>query len=487
MNDLINLLRFPQLNYTLENLPPLQLEEIPPELLQQLKNGDIINLKIISAKDGAIKSFIDFEGHLTEVVLKNISSQSFLNEPELEFKVRLGASGQLFPLRNQKSSETMNAIENTTTTNTNKEQNIFKNIELSDIKPSKIISKLLSEKNIPETAIKEIAQKLNSLQPNILKSGYDIQLDKNIVKSLQNIIQNKDIKVLANEINNFFNELEGKQINGQISERNQEFTTVKTLLGETFFTSKLKLPLAEKIILNIEKIIPNKESSNRFLSELLSDTKTIQQSPSGKLISERMQNLNAATLNIIKPHFAFQGKDIFSDIFNFYQSAITKDLSLWIGKKQIDKITTAGSDGNRQLQELNNFLLNSVKENAIWKIVEMPMFDGSLFSSLKIAVKKDSSSSKTQKKKTGTRFVVETEFSKLGKFQFDGYSVAEKRKLDLIIRTSKNISDDFCKHIINLFKKTLYDVNYSGSVKINQQDNFIPLHSTTEKHEGFYI
>ena len=132
-------------------------------------------------------------------------------------------------------------------------------------------------------------------------------------------------------------------------------------------------------------------------------------------------------------------------------------------------------------------LQGSQKETTSWRIVEMPFYDGFQLSAIKIAVKKDKQKQERQKDKKTTRFVVETEFSKLGKFQFDGFSKVQLRSLDLIIRTSEQISDDFCLNIINLFKKSLYDLDYSGTIKINRAENFINFNDESIINEGVYI
>jgi hypothetical protein len=120
-------------------------------------------------------------------------------------------------------------------------------------------------------------------------------------------------------------------------------------------------------------------------------------------------------------------------------------------------------------------LQNSLKETTSWRIVEMPFYDGTQLSALKIAVKKDKRQKEKQNERKTARFVVETEFSKLGRFQFDGFSKVQSRSLDLIIRTSEKISDDFCANIINLFKKSLYKLDYSGTIKINCKSDFIKI------------
>ena len=98
---------------------------------------------------------------------------------------------------------------------------------------------------------------------------------------------------------------------------------------------------------------------------------------------------------------------------------------------------------------------------------------------------------KEQKRKPsgGVRFLVDTDFSKLGQFQFDGFSLASERRFDLVIRTSRLQNEDFCLHIINLFKKSLYDVNYVGNVKINLRESFVKvdIDQPEPMKEGVYI
>ena len=98
---------------------------------------------------------------------------------------------------------------------------------------------------------------------------------------------------------------------------------------------------------------------------------------------------------------------------------------------------------------------------------------------VKLAVKKkkqdkDADNQPSPHKKEA-RFVLETEFSKLGKFQFDGFSVVNERRFDLIIRTSKMLPDDFCAHVVNLFKTSLHAVDYHGNIKLNLKENFIKI------------
>ena len=44
-----------------------------------------------------------------------------------------------------------------------------------------------------------------------------------------------------------------------------------------------------------------------------------------------------------------------------------------------------------------------------------------------------------------------------------------------------------CSNIINLFKKSLYDLDYSGTIKINRNENFINFNEENTIVEGVYI
>ena len=70
---------------------------------------------------------------------------------------------------------------------------------------------------------------------------------------------------------------------------------------------------------------------------------------------------------------------------------------------------------------------------------------------------------------------MDTEFTRLGGFQFDGFSFAKDRRFDLVIRTQKNIDDDLYANIIKIFKTTLHDLQYVGNIKINLKENFIKI------------
>ena len=178
---------------------------------------------------------------------------------------------------------------------------------------------------------------------------------------------------------------------------------------------------------------------------------------------------------------------------NFVKGAMKRNVTEWIGKELTEELNRSGAEGREVISRLSGFINANSREGVSWRMVEIPFLDGSNLSKIRVAVKKyDDENEKNTKEKSrfGTRFVVDTSFSRLGEFQFDGFSVAKERRFDLIIRTSRSVGDDLCANIVRIFKTTLNEVGYAGSVNVNVKENFIKIcedeHSKTLK-DGIYI
>ena len=180
---------------------------------------------------------------------------------------------------------------------------------------------------------------------------------------------------------------------------------------------------------------------------------------------------------------------------NFIKGAMTHDLEAWLGKAVVKELQTAGAEGQEVANRLNGFMNATNREGVSWRMVEIPFFSGDSISKIRVAIKKfaddEENKNRPKKDKYATRFVVDTSFSVLGDFQFDGFSFVKDRRFDLIIRTSKEVGDDLYANILRLFKTTLSNLDYAGNVKINVKENFIKVcddevRDKTLKH-GIYI
>jgi len=348
----------------------------------------------------------------------------------------------------------------------------------------------------------QIADVIGVIKLDLNQIGNINNTDNSLLQPLKNVLfkiaQNpQEFSSFKAELNSVLNNLTGKQIEGEIFINDNNQTIVKTILGETYLVSKAKIPTSEKILLEITGRINNEEHI-KLLQDLIktisSDNKealkqeNILKAKGVELLKELLPKIETSLLQQIINTLPVKNDNIVESIYNFYKAVIDKDITrIFPSVNYTDDIAGNRNINSSELTEINNFMAKSVRETISWRVVEMPLFDGTRFFPLKIAVKKDSEQAKSDNRKKGTRFLVETEFSKLGSFQFDGFSSVERRSLDLIVRTSKQLDDDFCSCIINLFKKSLYDVNYSGAIKINCQQNFIKIPDKEIVNKGVYI
>ncbi|MBR6663984.1 MAG: hypothetical protein IKL33_04070, partial [Alphaproteobacteria bacterium] len=211
--------------------------------------------------------------------------------------------------------------------------------------------------------------------------------------------------------------------------------------------------------------------------------------PLAKLVDPLIKNVAYQPMaEIIATKIPGMKPDLLSNLYSFYKASQSRDIRDWLGGDIYNKIVSLPKS-KEILSNIESVLISSVKDTPTWRVVEVPFFDGAQIFSWKLSVARDRQDEKNKfKSKSGIRFVVDTEFTSLGAFQFDGFSSAKERRLDLIIRTSKHQSEDFCSQIINLFKKSLYDVDYVGTIKINLKTDFIKTHEEDiPSREGVYI
>ena len=272
---------------------------------------------------------------------------------------------------------------------------------------------------------------------------------------------------------------------------------VKTPLGETYFTSEMKIPVSQKVVIDINPHAPAIDKYIKTADEIIkkilpdykfsSDNKDIIKDTALNHLAEIIQYADPKIINIITSGLPLQNNNLVENMYKLYKGIITKDITQWLGDENIKELLSDKINAPKYVADLTDMLQSGIKETASWRIVEMPFFDGTQLSAMKIALRKDKEQKEKSKNKKTVRFVVETEFSKLGKFQFDGFSKVQSRSFDLIIRTSSKISEDFCSNIINLFKKSLYDLDYSGTIKINMFENFINFNEEIMATKGVYV
>lgn len=498
MNNLINLISSGLFTKITET-PSLQLSEIPVELQSILKPGQVVILNILSETGKTFMGNLEIDGQFFDVSIKNNFSLKLPKGETITLNVKVGSAGRLLPYVPQKTSFETTGYGPTTIF---ENKSIVPNIEISPLKPTDFITQIIKDYPSLEGIKQQIADVIGGIKLDLNQIGNINNTDNSLLQPLKNVLfkiaQNpQEFSSFKAELNSVLNNLTGKQIEGEIFINDNNQTIVKTILGETYLVSKAKIPTSEKILLEITGRINNEEHI-KLLQDLIktisSDNKealkqeNILKAKGVELLKELLPKIETSLLQQIINTLPVKNDNIVESIYNFYKAVIDKDITrIFPSVNYTDNIAGNRNINSSELTEINNFMAKSIRETISWRVIEMPLFDGTRFFPLKIAVKKDSEQAKSDNRKKGTRFLVETEFSKLGSFQFDGFSSVERRSLDLIVRTSKQLDDDFCSCIINLFKKSLYDVNYSGAIKINCQQNFIKIPDKEIVNKGVYI
>ena len=203
------------------------------------------------------------------------------------------------------------------------------------------------------------------------------------------------------------------------------------------------------------------------------------------LISSGQQELAAAVLNKIPEP---SSPKMLANMVSYIKAGSEHNLSKWLGSEIVDKLS-ATKEGREVVAKLGTMFVSSNQDGINWRIMEVPVLNGQTINKIRIAVKKILDEEEKKKRKEnrlyGTRFVVDTNFSRLGSFQFDGFALAKDKRFDLVIRTEKEIGSDFCANIMRLFKNTLYEEGYSGNVKINVKEKFIKVCEDNAENEFF--
>lgn len=515
MNNLINLFNLLNINPAYDKLPAVQITEITPEMLTAIKNNQTAMLEVLFNADSTPKYNLKIGEQTFAIDIKSSLIGKLPQGQDVSIPVKVTANGKLYIQNNPENVHQTDASYKSpikaplpkaqeTPAVTIDGKGFHQKIISTPIKLDSFVQKTLADIPIPEPVKQQIIDILGSLKAEITKTGAEnYPKTQEYISNLQNTIKQaasnpQNPNNIKQDLEAAVNKLIGQSIKGEVSERFNDLTGVKTDIGTTFFFSKIKLPLSEKVDVNIIDKMPKYENEIKVLDTILKiiNSKEEKSAPDiEKIIKSEffkpLQKLNADVppeiFNVIINKLPLQSDNLLEKIFNFYQAATKQDITLMLGRETVKNIVESDKNSKQVISELTNFVANSTKETPSWRIVEMPLFDGNQMNLLKIATKKDSRKNPKQKKESGTRFVVETEFSKLGSFQFDGFSNIEKRNFDLIIRTSSDLAEDFCTNIINLFKKTLYTLNYSGTIKINRQENFINLQDTETPNEGIYI
>lgn len=409
---------------------------------------------------------------------------SALHNTEIEFQVQTALKGDAnISVNNPRPQEAQTqALQNVITNQVQTETKI----PLAPLKLENIVKNIAQETLITPDKLQAVLKELPDVSVEFSKN-IEVPI-KQVVEQAQIIKEN--IKGLLSssqppkEISNgILSALEGLKILPAKTETYPQTSVFKTPLGNVFPEEAVKLAEGINLQLNVLDIVPNEKLGLKDVLEFLQikDSphkdvlKTINVTePELKEIYKILQE-NPVTQN--KMPIA-ESKNFLSNIIGFVKAAVKEDAKHWLGRAEVAELQST-PQGQQTLNIAQLAIENAVKDTGRWRMIEIPVMSGEMIDNMKLSIKKqqeeteEGRNKKTRPQEKSTRFVLETNFSRLGKFQFDGLAIEEKRRFDLIIRTEKQLEEDIYSHIMRLYKTTLENLNYAGTIKINLKENFI--------------
>ena len=370
---------------------------------------------------------------------------------------------------------------------------LFSEAGMLPLKLGTALEKIFVQNNVPPAVARQLGESLNNFSLQLQIVSVPAETAQNAVpadKIPQSDFLQKIVTLVKNNMPSDGGTLPEKimqqltkDIVGQVTVQQNKFITgemknadgrlwpvVETPLGPLVPETNLKIPDETKLLLQITGLFQNKAAEVSKLS-----------SPGLKEVFELLQarGMNDVEDTILQK-IPQNNEKLLSNIMSFVKAARSGKPEHWLGAETLNRLKAAGTDGTEVLEKLNNAVNAQVQENSGWKIINIPFYGDNMFNRIRVAVKKmedeeQQRQEKRRKEKSAVRFVVDTSFSVLGAFQLDGFSFVKDKRFDLIVRTEKDMSRDFCSEMMRLFQKSLEDVGYSGNMKINVKENFIKI------------
>lgn len=539
MDNLIPPLTSPNLNNPAsDKVVSGELENVP-EVLQNIRPTESVLLKIILSEDmglsGTVK--LNVNNQETEIPLKiNIEGRLELpertdNQAIIRFSGPDNSTVKIITINNDNPAKFLTSPLSTQNSLSAAPLivdtgNALKNVSLHPLDLGMLLEKTAQPLNLPPQVIAGLKEGFGDSRVLLNLSGIvESPGNGNELKKLDTIIGNSLERVklilnnlghnddsdgtmvkevlqqIKNEILPFKNmQLPGVALTGDAN----KLIAVKTRLGNVLVDAGSALDAMVKIsdgtplIIEIKDFVFSNKNPAPTLGDLLSSQKLIDEivglrsplsdnshlsSPAKPAIFgilEPLKNSLHADLSAkILDKMPGANSKMLVNLAGFMKGAVTNDLSRWLGKDIVQELSQSGVEGQEVGARLNNFMNVSVREGVSWRLVEIPFLNGDQLSKIRVAVKKnedeDEQPHNKRKNTSGLRFVVDTCFSKLGDFQFDGFAVEKEKRFDLIIRTSQAVGDNLYANLMRIFKTTLHELSYSGNIKLNVKENFIKV------------
>lgn len=166
------------------------------------------------------------------------------------------------------------------------------------------------------------------------------------------------------------------------------------------------------------------------------------------------------------------GPTLANGILFFIAALRTSNIHNWLGKDATGALETAGR-GDLLTQLGNDFAqlgrIAGEHQQSGWQTMLIPVYDGEKLHQIRMFMRKHSRHN-SDDGEAESRFVIETELSRLGLIQLDG--LINKTQFDLVIRSRKELPEEIQGGIKAIFQDALVTAELGGSIKFQIKPDF---------------
>lgn len=256
-------------------------------------------------------------------------------------------------------------------------------------------------------------------------------------------------------------------------------TLIATSLGILALEDKIQLP--HMTPLNI-KIAPLPATPLNFLDmEPLPTFKNTWTILTHAL--ETLRQTDEAAFETVKNILPQTGNKLPALMLSFMTAAAQgKSFSAWVGESNMIALQKIGGKGEQIIKRLEKEFSTGTKKATdgqnVWRGYDIPFLSGSVVEPVSLFLQRppedmDFNKNKQSNKQGGVRFVLDLSLSQLGKMQLDGLAQRQQRQFDMTIRHQDTLPPEFEIKVRHIFVETLSALNYAGTLKINQTEDFI--------------
>ena len=158
----------------------------------------------------------------------------------------------------------------------------------------------------------------------------------------------------------------------------------------------------------------------------------------------------------------------------FLSAMLTGDLRRWMGEEAMRALQRNAPGALDRLRQDFGDLRRMATEPSgqDWRTFLIPLLVGGNLEQIRLFVRggKDDETAEKDGKDSGTRFVIEVEFSRLGPFQFDG--LTRGKSIDLMVRTKEPLSTVMREDIRRIYTNAVSALGFNGTINFQRTQNF---------------